>query len=101
MLVVLNTNVLLSAFLWRGKPFALIPPIESGRITPCFSKETLDEFERVLRRPKFKLRLKKVDLTVPLILKVIKDNGKLFELPKVKTSFVKEDPADDKFLLLS
>lgn len=101
MLVVLDTNVLISALLWIGKSFPVIGLIDKGKITPCFSQETLDEFAEVLKRPKFAPRLKKAGLATPLILNTLKSEGELFELPKVKTTFIKEDPSDDKFLILS
>lgn len=101
MLVVLDTNVILSAFLWFGKLSNLIPLVENSQITLAFSKETLGELKKVLKRPKFKTRLDKVNLTIPEILNVLKSRGRKFTLPKIDTSFVKEDPSDDKFLLLA
>ena len=78
----------------------LIPLMESGLITPCFSRETLGELRKVLLRPKFKTRLAKMSLEVKTILETLKQNSKIFNLPKIEEILVKEDPADDKFLLL-
>ena len=84
MLVILDTNVLLSSFLWPGKTSKLIPLMESGLITPCFSRETLGELRKVLLRPKFKTRLAKMSLEVKTILETLKQNSKIFNLPKIE-----------------
>jgi len=101
MLVVLDTNVLLSAFLWPGKTSKIILLIKKGTITPCFSKETLNELIKVLKRHKFETRLENVNLTPSSIIKVLKKHGEVFKLPRLKTRVFIEDPSDDKFLLLA
>ena len=53
--VVLDTNVLVSALLLKGKLSRLVDLWRSGRITPVLSRETFDEFRRVLDYPKFSL----------------------------------------------
>ena len=53
--VVLDTNVLVSALLLKGKLSRLVDLWRSGRITPVLSRDTFDEFRRVLDYPKFSL----------------------------------------------
>jgi uncharacterized protein len=53
--VVLDTNVLVSALILKGKLSHLVGLWRSGRITPVLSRETFDEFRRVLEYPKFSL----------------------------------------------
>jgi putative PIN family toxin of toxin-antitoxin system len=55
MRVVLDTNTLLSALLFRGTASRLVPVWQSGRITPLVSRPILDEYLRVLAYPKFQL----------------------------------------------
>ena len=53
--VVLDTNVLVSALILKGKISGLVDLWRMGRITPVLSRETFDEFRRVLEYPKFSL----------------------------------------------
>jgi len=53
--VVVDTNVLVSALLFGGKPEKLMPLWQRGTIRPLASKEIIDEYLRVLTYPKFKL----------------------------------------------
>lgn len=101
MLVVLDTNVLISALLWHGKANQIIHLIDEDKIIPCFSQETLQELRGVLNRKKFKtqitqLGLETEDLIIPLLLK-----SELFKLPRSRFNVVKEDPSDNKFLQLA
>ena len=51
--VVLDTNVLISAILFGGKPREILSQIISGQIDCTLSVDILDEFRGVLQRPKF------------------------------------------------
>jgi uncharacterized protein len=53
--VVLDTNVLVSALVLKGRISGLVDFWRMGRITPVLSRETFDEFRRVLEYPKFSL----------------------------------------------
>jgi uncharacterized protein len=53
--VALDTNVLVSALILKGKTSVLVDLWRTGRITPVLSRETFDEFKRVLEYPKFSL----------------------------------------------
>jgi uncharacterized protein len=53
--VVLDTNVLVSALILKGRISGLVDLWRAGRITPVLSRETFDEFRRVLEYPKFSL----------------------------------------------
>ena len=54
MLVVIDTNVLVSAF-WskNGAPAQILALIQNGRLTPCYDSRILAEYRRILRRSKF------------------------------------------------
>ncbi|MFT5132315.1 MAG: putative PIN family toxin of toxin-antitoxin system [Gammaproteobacteria bacterium] len=51
--VVLDTNVLISAILFGGKPREILSQIISGQIDCTLSIDILDELRDVLQRPKF------------------------------------------------
>lgn len=52
---VVDTNVLISALLFRGAASALVPLWQTGRLRLIVSQEILAEYLRVLTYPKFKL----------------------------------------------
>lgn len=54
MRIVLDTNVLVSALINPyGKPAAVLNAILSRFVVPCYDARMIDEYERVLRRPRF------------------------------------------------
>jgi putative PIN family toxin of toxin-antitoxin system len=92
--VVLDTNVLVSALLFRGRLAALIPLWHSGAIVPVISRETFDEFRTVLAYPKFAL-------TEEEVAGIIEDEIlPFFEVTEITDPVegVCRDPHDDKFL---
>ncbi len=58
MKVVLDTNVVVSAFLSPGgKPAAIVELVLRGDLQPCFNTAILAEYEQVLCRSKFALQI--------------------------------------------
>ena len=57
MRVVADTNTLVSAYLWSGRPAEVIELHACGWIELCTCPEQLMEFAQVLQRPKFSRRL--------------------------------------------
>lgn len=53
MRIVIDTNLLLSAFLWGGTPQRLIEAVRSHAAELVLSPALLDEFASVIARPKF------------------------------------------------
>lgn len=54
MLVVIDTNILVSAFMSRdGAPARVVSLVLSEQLTPCFDYRILCEYREVLQRPKF------------------------------------------------
>jgi uncharacterized protein len=92
--VVIDTNVLISAFLFGGVPGRLISLWKSGRIQPLASQTMIDEALRVLAYPKFSLTPKEIELL--LYQEIIP----WFEIVDVATGspFIGDDPSDDMFL---
>ena len=92
--VVLDTNVLISALLFRGELSRIVGLWKKGKIVPLISKETFEELRTVLEYPKFSLsRAERESLIEHEILP-------FFEVVSV-SKHVKgacRDPGDDKFL---
>lgn len=92
--VVLDTNILVSALLFKGELSKIVDLWKKGRIIPFFSRETFDEFMRVLEYPKFSL----TNTEIKTILE--KEVLPYFEVVDVADEFkgVCRDPDDNKFL---
>jgi len=92
--VVLDTNVLISAILFKGELAGIVDLWKRGRIVPVVSRETFHEFRTVLGYPKF--RLTKGEINAIIEEEVLP----FFEVAgiTVAVSGVCEDPDDDKFI---
>jgi uncharacterized protein len=55
--LVLDTNVVVSALLWEGKPGQLLARAESGEVRLYTSRTLLDELRDTLERPKLAKRV--------------------------------------------
>jgi putative PIN family toxin of toxin-antitoxin system len=91
--VVLDTNVLVSALLFRGPLSSIVDLWESGRITPVLSQETFDEFQRVLAYPKFQLTKDEISALIEQCISYFDVVDVTFQVKGVC-----RDPYDDKFL---
>jgi len=92
--MVLDTNILISALLFKGELSRMVELWQTGKIVPILSKETFDELKTVLEYPKFSLSHSEV--------KSLIENEILpfFEAADV-TKQIKgacRDPEDDKFI---
>lgn len=95
--VVLDTNALVSALLFGGRPGRLLSLWESGRVVPLISREVLLEYARVLGYPKFALGAGDIR---GLIEEHVLPFAEMVSVDKV-AEVVEDDPADDKFLALA
>jgi len=96
--VVLDTNVLTSAFLWQKDAKEIFNLAKENKIQICVTKEILNEFYRVLNYSKFSSRLKLIGKNPGEIINEFLEIVKFYPSKKFKTIIIKEDPADDKFL---
>jgi len=92
--VVFDTNILVSALLFKGGLAGLVDLWKRGRLIPVLSRETFQEFKAVLEYPKFSLTHQEI--------KVIIEEEVLpyFEVVEI-TDTVKGicgDADDDKFI---
>ena len=92
--VVLDTNVLISALLFKGGLSEIVGLWQKGKIIPVISKETFSELVTVLEYPKFSLTREETDSIIKYeilpyfeIVEVVKD-----------VEGICRDPEDDKFI---
>ena len=93
--IILDTNILISCLLFRGKASALYKHIIEGTVNPCMSPSILDEYERVLNYPKFKLTEQEIRY---LLIEEIKPFYLMYREPPAITNWIIEDPSDNKFI---
>ena len=92
--VVLDTNVLISALLFKGELSRIVDLWRKGRIVPIVSKETFEELRTVLEYPKFSLSGAEIKSLIE------HEILPFFEVVNV-SKHVKgacRDPGDDKFI---
>jgi putative PIN family toxin of toxin-antitoxin system len=92
--VVLDTNVLVSALLFRGELSKIVGLWEKGEIVPVISKETFNELRTALGYPKFSLTQEERD---SIIENEILPYFEIVEVVK-EVKGVCRDPEDDKFI---
>ena len=91
--VVLDTNVLISAILFRGKPRQILEKAIRGEIQLCISEPILEEFRGVLRRSRF-------DYSPEMVQIMLTELTGIANLvnPSRAIEVVSEDPADNRIL---
>lgn len=93
MRIVIDTNVLISAIFFKGKPDIILDAWRTGKLTIILSPEILDEYSRVLHR----LSEKYQPVDTSEILYLLTVGCKVIE-PRIMKSKICADPDDDKFL---
>ena len=93
--VILDTNVIISAFLKAESNPALILALGlEGSLTVCLSKKIWQEYQGVLRRKKFRGLDQE---SIEKLLSVLKEQA-IWVLPRISVNILSRDPADNKFL---
>jgi putative PIN family toxin of toxin-antitoxin system len=92
-LLVLDSNVYISAVLFSDKPRLIIQAALTGKIRLAISASILEEIEGVLGGKKFKFP----ETAAREIVSEISSLAEIFE-PVEKISRIKADPADDRIL---
>lgn len=95
--VVLDTNVIISALLFKGEANKILSSWQAGKIKLPVSKEVIEEYVKTLSYPKF-------NLTKQEIKYLLEEEIFPFTEPvEVNSQFniIKEDSADNKFLSLA
>ena len=91
---VLDTNVLVSALLFKGALSRFVELWRKGKIIPVISKETFGELTRVLQYPKFSLSKGEIKSVIE---HEILPYFEVIEVVKAVKGVCK-DPGDDKFI---
>ena len=68
MRIVVDTNVIVSAFLWGGTPRRILDEVEAKRIELFTSRALIAELENVLSREKFAAQLRRTRFTSAFLL---------------------------------
>lgn len=91
--IVLDTNILISAFGWRGKPREIFERVLNNEFELIISKKQLIEIRRVLNYPKFKF----TEDQKQRFLDILGNAARIVETHN-EIDVIKEDPADNMFL---
>ena len=92
--VVIDTNVVISALLFGGKPGRLIELWQTGRIQPFCCKEIIEEILRVLAYPRFKLSEEEINYLLYHEILFYFEVVHILAGPEI----ILQDPSDDKFI---
>ncbi|OGC47994.1 putative toxin-antitoxin system toxin component, PIN family [candidate division WWE3 bacterium RIFCSPHIGHO2_01_FULL_35_17] len=88
---------MISAFLWQKRLKLIYQAIRQNQLTPCFTKETWDEFLRALAYPKFKKQILKIGIAPDEITRLI--TSRYYFIPLTpEISVIKDDPSDNNIL---
>ena len=90
--VVIDTNVMVSAYLGRGLETIIIA-WTAGKFSLIVSNQVVSEYLEVLRRPRFKIAHDELDNFTALILSKAE-----FVLPEESIPAVEANPSDNKFI---
>ena len=92
--VVLDTNILISALLFKGELSRIVELWQKGKINPVISKETYEELRTVLEYRKFSLSHTEIKSLIE------HEILPYFEVVNVRKQIkgVCRDPGDDKFV---
>lgn len=93
MKVVLDTNVILSAILFGGKPRRVLEAATAGQVKMYISEALLSELEGVLRRQKFGLDA----VVVGTIVAELTSTAEVVQ-PTSHVSVITDDPSDNDVL---
>ena len=91
--IVLDTNVLISALLFGGKPRRVLDLVISGSADCTLSTVILDELKDVLQRPKF-------GFPADVCFHIIEELHGVCDIisPSVSVEVIRSDPNDDRIL---
>ncbi len=92
--IVVDTNVLISAVLWKGPPSDALKIILE-KYSLVQSQSTLKEFEKVITREKFTRILEKRDLKVETIIETLITQSRLYNVSKEAESTAREVKIED------
>ena len=96
--IVCDTNIIISGFLWKGKPREILKRIETKSAVLFVSKNILIELERVFAYPKISKVLQSSSLSTRDLLEWVVRNSSIVIPKKFTHVIIKDDPSDDIIL---
>lgn len=97
MRIVIDTNLIVSAFIWGGTPLVVLKESRLNKIEIIVSIETFNELKRILARPKFIDSLAKSNRKPEDIISKYQELVQFIH-PAIISDNVVRDPKDIKFL---
>lgn len=97
MRVVLDTNVLLSAFLWQKGLKPIYDAIRARKIIPCFTQVTWNELIRTLSYERLRKQLLRINITPDEVTKLLASRS-YFILSNFQVNEISNDPSDNFIL---
>ena len=91
--VVIDTNILISALGWKGKPNEIFRKVLDEEFELIISRKQIEELKEVMNYPKFSFAEEQKSRFITLLLNV----AKVVEISN-KLKVIKEDPDDDVIL---
>jgi uncharacterized protein len=91
--IVLDTNVIVSAFGWKGSPHEIFQKCMRGHFQLYLSSPLLSEIKRVLSYHKFHFNQDEIDEFLSIIIEV----AEIVE-PEIIINFIPHDPSDNRVL---
>jgi len=91
--LVLDTNILISALGWKGKPNEIFRKVLNEEFELIISRKQIEELKEVMNYPKFSFAEEQKSRFITLLLNV----AKVVEISN-KLKVIKEDPDDDVIL---
>lgn len=98
MQVVLDTNVLVSALLFKGRLSRIYEAIAHRELTLCFTETTFSEFASVIQRSKFERTLRRYGLSAGNVIRFVRRSARIIRTPARIPKVIVEDRADDHIL---
>lgn len=97
MKVVLDTNVWVSAWLWRGLPGQLIALARNNRIVLCSSSALLEELKVTLSYEKLQQKINSLDLTIAELLMGTEELVTIYSIVPLEVPELRD--SDDRIVL--
>jgi len=97
MVVVADTNILVSALLWKGQTTSILHLVRDGKIQIAINGSLLNEFERALCYPKFHQQLSSIGKTTVQIVQEFLEIAVLMDDISIPPTIL-DDLSDDRVL---
>ncbi len=98
MKAVLDSNVIISAFLWQKDVKEIFDMARNNKFEICVNQEILNEIRGVLQYRKFNSKLELIGKTPEIIINELLEIVEIYPTKNSNEIIIREDSSDDKFL---